>query len=278
MFQRFSTEGPVRLGGIITLFDNEYPSGYVFPGEHHDFWECVLVLEGRICVSADSHVFDLGEGEIVFHAPMQLHKFHIEHPTGARLLIASFELTGRAEESLRDLVCPLTDTERRCIDDLLRFLADVAGPREARNAYLPRLRTCMPTVAPFLHRLLFSLIARSPSYAPRRAPESSPFSAAVDYLRTHISEAVRSEELARAVGVSVSGLKRLFRRYADMGVHEYQLHLKCLRALTLLHEGMGVGQVAEQLGFSSQGHFSRVFLQYMGISPSAEKLAGEYKP
>ncbi len=66
-------------------------------------------------------------------------------------------------------------------------------------------------------------------------------------LETHLSIA----ELAASMNISLSSLKRLFKKYMGMSVYKYYLTLKTRLATTLLQGGMSVGEVANRLGFSS---------------------------
>ena len=55
---------------MYSLFETHYNGRYVFPGETHNFWECLYVQKGEVCVSADERVYNLTDGEIIFHKPL----------------------------------------------------------------------------------------------------------------------------------------------------------------------------------------------------------------
>ena len=76
------------------------------------------------------------------------------------------------------------------------------------------------------------------------------------------------EEIAAAVHLSVSALKRIFKKYAGMGVHKYFLKLKLKTAIELLENGDSVTEIAKKLNFSSQAYFTNVFKRETGESPS----------
>lgn len=75
-------------------------------------------------------------------------------------------------------------------------------------------------------------------------------------------------ELARAAGLRVETLCRLFRRYADTTPGAYLRRRRMrLAAERLRLPGVRVKQVAAELGFADAFHFSRVFKTELGVSP-----------
>ena len=74
-------------------------------------------------------------------------------------------------------------------------------------------------------------------------------------------------EIASLSHLSVSNLKKIFRRYSDKGVMKYYTHVKIRRAIQLLDEGHPIAQVSEHLGFSSVNYFSVVFKRETGYTP-----------
>ena len=81
----------IKLTDIYSLFEVHYEKGYEFPGESHNFWECLYVAEGEVCVSGDERVYNLTRGAIIFHKPLELHKFIVTGADGADLFIFSFK-------------------------------------------------------------------------------------------------------------------------------------------------------------------------------------------
>ena len=74
--------------------------------------------------------------------------------------------------------------------------------------------------------------------------------------------------IAKKLNVSVSYLKKIFTKYAGLGVHKYFLKSKITIACRLLRRGMSVCEVSEKLSFSSHNYFSTVFKRETGRLPS----------
>jgi len=90
-----------------------------------------------------------------------------------------------------------------------------------------------------------------------------------DHLDTNLS--LRLTEVADTVQVNPSYLSREFARYFDnLSFGEYIRKLRIDKAVQLLDTtAYALGEIAYLTGFSDQSHFTRIFKQHTGYSPSA---------
>ena len=49
----------IRITDMYSLFETHYEKGFAFPGEAHNFWECLYVRNGEACVSGNERVYNL---------------------------------------------------------------------------------------------------------------------------------------------------------------------------------------------------------------------------
>jgi len=103
---------------------------------------------------------------------------------------------------------------------------------------------------------------QGPGYAPRW------IRAVTEFLHAHFTEKLTSDAIAMAGGIHPAHLMRAFRQHHGCTVGEYVRSLRLEYALRLL-EGSDapLGEVALEAGFCDQGHFSRAFKLYTGLSP-----------
>lgn len=95
---------------------------------------------------------------------------------------------------------------------------------------------------------------------------------AIAYIHSHYAEDISSTVIAEKLNVSDGYLRLLFRREMDCTVKDYILNYRIEKAKILLLENTKkIYEIAEECGFSSSQHFSRVFRQTTGIAP------GEFK-
>jgi transcriptional regulator GlxA family with amidase domain len=82
-------------------------------------------------------------------------------------------------------------------------------------------------------------------------------------------------DLARAAGISLRQLERLFQRHIGHGIHSHYRWLRLERARQLLREtSLPVLDVALATGFASSSQFGRAYSRAFGESPSATRMGG----
>ncbi len=90
-----------------------------------------------------------------------------------------------------------------------------------------------------------------------------------NYVRHHISEPIRVEDLAGELFISRPYLSAKFKKETGQTLTDFILTEKTEEAKRLLHYSDKTSSaIAEYLGFSSQGHFCRVFKTYAGMTPN----------
>ena len=227
----------IQLPAFYSLFEVHYDRGYEFPGESHNFWECLYVKEGEVCVSGDERVYDLGRGSIIFHKPLELHKFIVTGERGADLFIFSFSAEGPLTGWLSEKVFALTQFQQELLWKLYAFARQSAGTggdtgsggaaRAGHNTgtggaagsgggvrtsgkaggyyrYLEpfdRLPAYSQTVASFLELFMLSLAETGSVSSVSSDPEAILFSRAVNYLNSNIHRQPSVPETARFCGM-----------------------------------------------------------------------------
>lgn len=89
------------------------------------------------------------------------------------------------------------------------------------------------------------------------------------YIRQHLSEPIRAEEIARELFVSRPYLSAKFREDTGETLTDFILKEKTEEAKRLLrYSDKTATAIGIYLGFSSQSHFSRVFKRYTGRTPN----------
>jgi AraC family transcriptional regulator len=88
------------------------------------------------------------------------------------------------------------------------------------------------------------------------------------YVETNLSQPMVLDDIARAASVSPQHLVKLFNQHLRVTPMRYVWDVRLRRGVDLLtHSGLTVGEVAEQCGFQSPFHFSRLMKQRYGASP-----------
>ena len=169
----------------------------------------------------------------------------------------------------------LSSMQQNLLVDLIRYAEKYAENTDTvYGRYLSAFTSSesySQTVSLYIQRLMLSLYESGSILPVLNTDDSSAFARAVRYMNDNISANLSVDEIADYMNLSVSSLKRIFSKYAGMGVHKYFLKLKLKNAAELLEKGFSVTSVGDRLGFSSQGYFTNVFKREIGFLPSQYK-------
>lgn len=88
------------------------------------------------------------------------------------------------------------------------------------------------------------------------------------YIRHHLSDTIKTEDIANSLFMSRSYLSTRFKAETGMKLSEYIHYIKISEAKHLLaHTDKTLSIISNYLGYSSQSHFTRVFKKLVGTSP-----------
>ena len=90
-----------------------------------------------------------------------------------------------------------------------------------------------------------------------------------DYINDHLSASISAKDLARAAHMSLSRFFPYFKSQIQQSPMDYVKKTRITRACRMLvTTELSIFEIAERVGFSNQFHFSRVFKQICGETPS----------
>ncbi len=262
---------------LYTLYKMNFNKDYNFAGEMHEFWECMYILDGSMTVSADEKVHTLSYGDLIIFKPYELHKFTVDSKDGATVLTFTFDMEGEFCKNIEGRAYHLEKFQRSIIRTFLEYLEfeskKLMGDKAPRYYWniLPEFKNdkiFLQTVSLFISRMLLSLSDGAYTLSKTKTYETELFKQALNIMNNNLNINISVDELARALNISTSSLKRLFDKYAGMSVHKYFLTLKIKAATLMLKSGATVNEVSERLGFSSAGYFSCVFKRETGNNAS----------
>ena len=91
---------------------------------------------------------------------------------------------------------------------------------------------------------------------------------AMDYMQSFASEAISLEEVSKSAGVGLFHLIRLFKRHIGLTPHAYLTQVRIDRSRQLLQRCTSISQIALDVGFADQAHFTKRFKQLTGTTPA----------
>ncbi|KIZ47647.1 MULTISPECIES: GlxA family transcriptional regulator [Rhodopseudomonas] len=96
---------------------------------------------------------------------------------------------------------------------------------------------------------------------------------AIELMERRLREPASRAEIARAAGLSLRQLERLFASHFKTSIERHYLTIRLQRARILLRQtALPVTQIGAECGFQSPSHFSRAYRQHFTRTPSADRL------
>lgn len=271
-------ESEISIDKLYTIHYFEYGKRYAFPGERHDFWECVYVDRGEIIVTAREREVRLCRGEILFHEPNEWHTLRANGQVAPNLVVFSFSSDSPAMEYFRERHFRIGQRARALIGAVLReagalFATPLGNPAThemLRQEGAPRGTAQL--IRLHLEELLLVLLREDhtpPETPARRVAEGDLYAHLCAYMQAHIGERMTLSDLGREGGVSESTVKAVFRRRAGCGAMAFYARMRVEAARTYIREGnYNLSEIADLLGYESIHYFSRQFRRICGMSPS----------
>lgn len=255
-YGRFDTRCDVA-GFSLALLSARTPGHEVAPHEHED-GHFIVVLAGRYRSSARGVDRLLGPGDVLWNPPGTRHQDSFVDPQG-RFAALSLPARQAAGLGLQDggarLLCT---TARRLAQGLaLQPVAlDLGGLLQIEDR-CRRLCAFSRTVPP------------GEDAAARETREPAWLRRCMEQLVDDCERPLQLAELAARAGVHAVSLSRAFRRHYGMSPGQLQRRALLNRAAGRLRNGQAIADVAAQMGFADQSHFTRLFRAEYRCTPAA---------
>lgn len=247
---------PIRQHGYRggRISENYCPAGLRLGPQVHEGAFFCLVLTGELAEQYGSRLAGYHAGSVVFHPPGEEHSVVILTDTHC----VTMEVDAPVLERLSDITearrlstdrGPLLWNAMRIFDEVRCW--SVSSPLRAEGIVLEMLGD----------------VASARESGDRARPAW--LDLAEEILRRNFASHLTIGELAASVHVHPVHLTRTFRALHGCSVHEYRQRLRIDAACRRLAEtpSPSLAELALDVGFSDQTHFSRVFKQITGLSP-----------
>lgn len=284
IWEPYIIENKIEITEFYSAFVRHCTPEYAFPGEVHDFWEFVYVLEGSAEISADERIVNLKKNQIIFHKPMEFHTVRPADNTLPKLFIMSFSVSGKLMSKFNNKIFHLQPEQRAKLISILEYMKEnnsIESENTTPVSYLQRLsdKSCYgQTVKNLTENFLMSLSDMDTLSAQLvENNETIIYSKAINYIEENIYDKIPVPKLSKECNVSMAYLKKIFSKYTGLGIHEYILKSKISLAKQMLDSGNSVTSISHKLSFSSQNYFSFVFKRETGVSPSEYKKNNSLK-
>lgn len=254
----------------------EMPAGFHFDTHMHRTVEILICMSGSVTITVQNVPIEVRQGEYLAVFPnvlhcadvpkelpcgilqMHFHNDYLPQASGARPptseLGFTFELTLDKRKFLKGCSTPRLEA---CLFGAQEELAQRQdGGGKMLECYMKQLNI-------LLSRDLSSRADGGRLYENRYLVN------ATLHINAHYMEKLTVSDIARAAGVSSRYLTRLFQEQLNLGVSTYITYVRIGKSIDYMFANpqYPLTELALDMGFSSQQHFSKVFKEKMGLPP-----------
>lgn len=244
------------------------------PHLHQDCFELCYHFEGCQHYELGGRLYNVQSGDIFIAMPNELHSTGSWTEEKSKFYYIIFSCLPDTQNFLG-----LDDAASDCIRDTLyaiqtRLFRGIPLLKKLMDELLTISRTpspfCRARTVSLLTELFYHLTRLIQQENTRTDTLPEDIRTVIDYMGAHLTEACRSETLASLIHLSLPQFQRKFRMSTGFSPYDYLLRLKIAKAQELLADSeMSITDISHFLSFYSSQHFSGVFKQYTGQTPSA---------
>ena len=174
-------------------------------------------------------------------------------------VVIHFQMTDRNGEDIMPIDRPIICMQN--VDMSFAMDMDTAADEYKKNI------VCVPKVQSIIYNILASVCQNQKNRSTKN--KFACIRNGIELLEQDRDLSIA--QIAEKCGVSECYFRRLFQEYSGESPMNFRQHHRMKRAKQLLlsDEYSTVGQVAQELNFSDIYHFSKMFKNYYGISPTA---------
>ena len=247
---------------LRSVWKFNWDEGFVFEGESHLSWEIVYVVSGCVRVTEDENVYNLREGDMIIHAPMEFHTICSSERTSPNVLVTALAVDGALPKNLSNGVIQLLDDEREEYKNIFERIFNFYHS-EDQNPLVGQ--ECIDSLSSFLIRMNSNHMAKSKFVSSRSAEE---YKKIITSMVEHVYDNCTLEDIAAYNNTSVSNIKVLFRKYCGISPKLHYARLRCTEAIKLMNSGLSAAETADKLNFSSPNYFNTFFKRMTGKPPA----------
>jgi len=277
VWEPYKIKNKIEITEFYSAFVRHCTPEYAFPGEVHNFWEFVYVLEGSATILADERVVNLKKNQIIFHKPMENHTLKPADNTLPKLFIMSFGVSGKLMDKFNNKIFHLQPNQRTMLLSILEYMKE-NNEHASKNltplTYLQKIKDKNfygQTIKNLTENFLMNLSDVDSSAQLVENNETITYSRAINFIEENLYDKITISRLSKECNVSTAYLKKIFSKYTGLGIHQYILKSKISLAKQMLDSGNSITSISHKLSFSSQNYFSFVFKRETGISPTEYK-------
>jgi len=243
------------VAGVREVFHARFVD-HAYPPHTHDTWTLFVVDDGVIRYDLDRRERATAPMEVAILPPHVVHDGRTATADGFRKRVAYLEAGLVGEELIGHAVDRPVLPTRTLRAAVSRLHDALAAPDDALEAEV-QLGIVVEGIRATLRREAPSVRPTSPALASRLR----------ELLDANLFVSFTMASAAAQLGVGTTHLARSFSRTFGIAPHAYVLGRRMEAARDRVLRGQPLADVAAEIGFADQAHFTRRFSDYLGVPP-----------
>lgn len=280
-YNRIKVYDYLSLSKIVAIQALRVSKDSHFETESHDFWEFIYVRSGTLILTVADHEHVINANSIIFYPPDTVHSWRAK--TNVCFIdVLSFESNAQEMNYFYTSPIRLTDSEILLLSkifsegsEILTLIppgASTKGQTLRPGTPIYRLQHMKKQIELFLIEIFNRTTpfdAQEILNKKRLKSVTETNEKIIKCLMENIESSLTLEQIGKLTGISVTHMKRTFKKHHDGGIIDYFILLKIDRAKKLITETeLSFTEISDLLAFSSSAYFSRTFKKKTGLSPS----------
>lgn len=247
-------------------FQDNVPS-FNMPCMHfHTMYEIYILFDGHVQYLFPDKTYDMLGGSFILISPYDTHRKISISESYTTLLLEFTEaelLEYFTKEATHEILSPFSDnTSGKIAPSALERLLELAK-------ILPRRKNDKFFVTVSIAEIIQILSNQTPIKPQKNIADKSIDRLVYEYVSNHVDEKITLDSLSAALFMSKQTLITKFRKDHNSTVMHYVTEIKLNYARAMLkHSDFSISTVSKYCGFKNHIHFSRIFRDSFGQSPS----------
>jgi len=228
------------------------------PGTERDDALLLITVDGQARVHHGDESVEVKAGDVTFYNVNENHHYTTEgwevfffHWYPSEHLKKSFQHSNISSQTWHEV---LDHSYLLSLDELRSY---------AQPAQLEHFRRCAVLVEDVMYRCV------APRSGTANYMQRFRTYGVLNYMRNHLSEPVKIDQLAAMMHLSTSRFNHLFREEVGQSPMQYMKMLRLNKARHLMRvTDLPVNQIAQEVGYEDPLYFRRAFKQHFQVTPS----------
>lgn len=239
-----------RVPRPVAALARSDPAGHLIAPHHHARDQLIYAIRGVMSIRAAGSWWTLPSSHAIWMPAHVEHEIRMDAPVEMRTLyFQRGAVQGRGDGCCVLAVTPLLR------ELILRAMA--IPPRYDADGADGRLMQVLIDEVGGLEQLPLSL----------RLPNDKRLVRLCELLMADLGSTAPIAALGEQVGLSERSVIRLFPRETGMSLNRWRQQARLMRAFALSGQGMGIGRLALELGYSGTSAFAKMFRKQFGQGP-----------